>query len=268
MKKTERTAETIFKLINFIEQNKGGAGKTTLATLLALMYDSKGTFAPKKEQEAEEGLSPVMFVDADNHNYSLSKKQAFLLGKNPSVLRVENLLDTGKRMVRDRFMTSLRDWSELPYEKFYVDLGAGESEELINLLELKYNIDQLKKYADSLGVKIVHNVVISGGSNFTINFDYMKKIVVLNKGVFDLIVWVNEYTFYQQQLLVEEINKYAVTANKLIPNSVTSVNKFGGFDNHSEITNEIIANLGAGKGYAEYEMIQQWELDNQFENFK
>ena len=262
MKKTETTA----KEIHFIEQNKGGAGKTTLVTLLGLMYDSRGTFVPKEVKEDEN--SPVMFVDADNHNYSLSKKQVFLKGKNPSVLRIEELLDSNRRMVRDRFMTSLKDWSILPYERFYVDLGAGESEELVNLIELKYNIDLLKKYADSLNIKIVHDVVISGGTNFTINFDYLKNMVALNKGVFDLNIWVNLYTFYEQQFLIDEVNEFAKIANKKIPNSVTSVKQFGGFDNHSEITSEIIAKLSAGKGYEEFEMIEKWELDSQFENLK
>ena len=258
--------------IHLVSQKKGGAGKTTLTTLNALKYDSLGllktTTIVDEGSKKKKEKSPVSFIDSDHETQSLSKTQQFLKGNTPPTLFVADLLNEKKTMVRDSLLLELEKWAALPYDKIYVDFGAGESAQFANIIELDFPIEQIKEYTDSIKTKLVFDIVVGGGSNFKIHTDYLKQMVELNKGVFELNIWINKYSFYQQQTLIDSLHEFFNFANELVPGSVNSINEFGAFDNQSKITDNIIEGLGNGLPFSEYGFWEQNKLKSQFANLK
>lgn len=251
--------------IHLVSQKKGGAGKTTLTTLNALKYDSLGLLDGTKKKS---DISPVAFLDSDHETQSLSKTQQFLKGRTPSTLFVAELLNEKKTMVRDSLLLELEKWAALPYEKIYVDFGAGESAQFANIIELDYPIEQIKEYADNIKTTLVFDIVVGGGSNFAIHTDYLKQMVELNKGIFELNIWINKYSFYQQPTLIETLHDFYNQANEMAPGSINSINEFGAFDNQSKVTDNIIVGLGKGLPFKEYGYWEQTKLKNEFAKLK
>ena len=253
--------------IHLVIQRKGGAGKSMFTILNALKFDSKGLLETSKKKNGTEKMAAA-FIDADNETYTLSKKVNFLKGKTPSVLYVENLTDEKASMVRDKLLYAMKEWAEMTFEDVYVDFGAGESSQLAHMFELDYPIGQIKQYADHIGANLVFDIIVAGGDNFSIHVNYMKQMVDLIKGLFEVNIWVNEHSFYQQQSLINEIREYQMAVNEAVPGSIAEVRLFGGFDLKSDVTSQIIKNLALGKPFKEFEFLEKLKLESEFLKLK
>ena len=253
--------------IHLVIQRKGGAGKSMFTILNALKFDSKGLLDSQKKKNGAEKMAAAFF-DADNETYTLSKKVNFLKGKTPSVLYVENLTDEKASMVRDKLLYAMKGWAEMPFEEVYIDFGAGESSQLAHMIDMDYPIEQIKQYAEHIGANLVFDIIVAGGDNFSIHVNYMKKIVDLTKGLFEVNIWVNEHTFYQQLNLIDEIKEYQKVVNDEVPGSIAEVRLFGGFDLKSTVTSKIINNLALGIPFKEFDFLSKMKLESEFLKLK
>ena len=101
--------------INLIASQKGGVGKTTAQTLLALKYQE---------------VDSILFCDLDSSTKSSTQMLSFLKGKTPPRLVSLDLLDEKNRIIRDKILKNIEKISKLNYEKCFLDFGAPESEQL------------------------------------------------------------------------------------------------------------------------------------------
>lgn len=56
--------------------------------------------------------------------------------------------------------------AQKPYEEFFLDFGAPESEQFTSLFSKDYTIEEFKQIADELDVEFIFNIVVAGGSSY------------------------------------------------------------------------------------------------------
>lgn len=144
------------KQLNFIVQAKGGVGKSLLSYLVAIAHESDES---------------TLFVDADSSTKTSSRQLKFL-GENRT--EALSLLNEKEVLVRDNLISYLESLIDSPFQKFYLDFGAPESEQLPSLIERDL---PFKEFTDELNFKVIFHIVIGGGGAYSASVDYLQKMM-------------------------------------------------------------------------------------------
>lgn len=219
------------KTFEFNIQSKGGAGKSMLTYLQAL----------KHEQDPD-----ALFVDLDSSTKT-SVKQLRFIGLKKRVIEVD-MLDRIRKIEREKLFEVLESLQRMPYDHFFVDFGAPESEQLPGLFSIDYTMDEFCGFAQELDAEFRFNVVMAGGTAYRSCFDYLKRITELVEGRFPVTAFVNEYTFQHYEYLIDEIRAFADATNGL----VEAVRPFGDIHTDRNSGQQITDNVKEGKGIGDY----------------
>jgi hypothetical protein len=219
------------KTFHFNIQAKGGAGKSMLTYLQALKNENN---------------DKVAFVELDSTTKTSKRQLKFLAEKN-RLFEIE-IFDKIKQIERQQLIEVLEDLNSYDFTDIYMDFGATESEQFINLINIDFNIDEFKSFETELDAKFVFNVVIAGGTSFASTFEYLKTLADIVNGHFDIIAYANEFTFqhYEQQLthLQSIVENAKGDIKALVPFGAIHTDRSGG--------HIIITNVKDGKGLAAY----------------
>ena len=225
-------------------QAKGGAGKSMLTYLQALK---------------QQGNDRAYFVDFDSSVKSSCQQLRFLQGRNPSRFAEMSLLDTREKLDRQLLFENLFQLSQKDYDSFYLDFGAPESDQLPSLFSKDYTIGEFKAVQDELNAKFTFNIVIAGGSAYAPCTQYLQKIVLLNRGVFETNIYINESTFTGTPQLIEELTTFGSVAE----NHINAIRFFGDFDSTTAPHRSILQKISEGKGMEAYEFIEKIKMQKE-----
>ncbi|WP_346239616.1 hypothetical protein ABDK00_018185 [Niabella insulamsoli] len=232
------------KTFQFNIQAKGGAGKSMLTYLQAL------------KQQANDR---AYFVDFDSSVKSSCQQLKFLQGKKPSRFATMSLLDTREKLDRQLLFENLFELAQKDYDCYYLDFGAPESDQLPSLFSKDYTIEEFKLVQDQLTAQFIFNVVIAGGSAYEPCTQYLQKIVLLNKGVFEINLYPNENSFTATPQLLEELAAFqAVKGNK-----INTLKPFGDFDSTTAPHKNILQKISEGKGLEAYQFIEKIKIQKE-----
>ncbi|MBL7967580.1 MAG: hypothetical protein JNK09_11315 [Prolixibacteraceae bacterium] len=234
------------KKMNFILQSKGGSGKSMLAYLLALKNEDNPL---------------AYFIDFDSSVKSSTQQLKFLQGRTPARFAKMNLLDERGKIDRQRLFENLQILAQKPYEDFFLDFGAPESEQFTSLFSKDYTIEEFKQIADELGVEFIFNIVVAGGSAYLPCTNYLNNIAGLNQQNFRIVIFINEFSFQNYKSLIAEIENYA----KANPGNIHGVNYFGDFDTDAAPHKNILRYISEGKGMNAYVFIEKIKIQKELQ---
>lgn len=219
------------KVFYFNIQEKGGAGKSMLTYLQALK---------------NEAIKSAAFVDLDSSSKTSSLQLKFL--KSSERLFAANIFDNLKKIEREKLFEIIEGFCSTDFERFYIDFGAPESQQLPDLFSIDFSADEFLVFQKELGVKFVFNVIMAGGSSYIPSFEYLKRIIEPLKGKFDVIVYINEFTFQNYPALIDEIKAFTKETKGLIKD----IRQFGNIYTDRRSGQLITDNIKEGKGLAAY----------------
>ena len=232
------------KQFQFNVQAKGGSGKSMLTYLQALKYETD---------------QRVYFIDLDSSVRSSLKQLTFLHGKKPSRFATIDLLDHRDKIDRQLLFEKLEEECQKDYDRFYLDFGAPESEQLPSLFSKDYTIEEFKQIESELQAQFIFNVVIAGGGAYEACTHYLQKIVSLAGGVFDINIYINQATFTNHLHLVEELKVFAA----LRENHIASVKLFGDFDHTTAPHKSILRKIEEGRGMPSYAFVEKIKINKE-----
>ncbi len=213
------------KKFNFIIQAKGGVGKSFLTYLIAVKHEDDGSRT---------------FIDVDSSTKTSTAQLRFLAEKEQRLAEID-LLDSYRKIVRDRLFDSIQQLSSLSNAVFYLDFGAPESEQVPALLTLDLDQDEFKEFEQYLGVEFIFHVVVAGGTAYTSCVEYLMKIYKAVGNVFPIMVWINANTFQnfpqQRDECLSVAKKCRMTAEF-----------FGDIEPNTDLASKIISNIERGEG--------------------
>lgn len=214
------------KKINLIIQSKGGAGKSFLTYLFAL-----------KNEANEKSL----FIDLD-HSTATSKAQLNFINQQER-LNIVNITNNEQKIDRELLFQVLEEVASTEFDEVYIDFGAPESEQLPLLLEIDFTADEFLEFEKGINSKIIFNVVIAGGTNYMATMRYLEKIMKITGKQFEIIAYLNIFTFNQTRELLDE-------AKKNLKTQKIQFVEFGDFypDRNSGV--ELINNMKSGFGFS------------------
>lgn len=221
------------KTFYFNVQSKGGSGKSMLTYLQALKYERD---------------EKVAFVDLDSSTQTSTKQLHFLTEQEGSRLFSVDIFDSLKKIEREKLFDVLQAFNELSFNDIYIDFGAPESEQLPALFSLDFTVEEFKEFETELKAKFVFNVVLSGGPGYTASFNYLKNLTEIAKGKLEIVIWLNEMTFQNYPLLIDECHEFAKKAKGYI----SKVLRFGDIHIDRNSGQIITENIRKGKGNSAY----------------
>ena len=142
----------------------------------------------------------------------------------------------------------MQAFNSQPFEEIYIDFGAPESEQLPSLFSLDFTIEEFKEFEKELKAKFVFNVILCGGTSYASTFEYLKKLTEIVKGKFEIVMYLNELTFLNYNLLIDELNEFAKKANGCI----SKVVRFGDIHVDRNSGQIITENIRKGMGFSSY----------------
>lgn len=219
------------KTFYFNVQAKGGAGKSMLTYLQALKNETNDSAA---------------FVDLDSSTKTSCLQLQFL--KSSERLFVADIFDNLKKIEREKLFEIIEVFTAKQFDRFYIDFGAPESEQLPGLLAMDFSAAEFLSFQNEQNVKFVFNVVMAGGTAYIPSFEYLKRITGLLEGKFELVVYINEFTFQNYSSLVGEVQQFAEQTQGLIK----EVRLFGNIYVDRRSGQMITDNIKEGKGLAAY----------------
>lgn len=222
-------------------QAKGGAGKSMLTYLQAL-----------KQQDNDRAY----FVDFDSSVKSSCQQLKFLQGKTPSRFATMSLLDQREKLDRQLLFENLYELSQKDYDCFYLDFGAPESDQLPSLFSKDYTIEEFKEVQDQLNAQFIFNVVIAGGSAYEPCTQYLQRITLLNKDLFEVNLYINESTFAGTPGLIKELMAFG-------KNHVSTIRQYGDFDITTAPHRSILQKISEGRGIEAYEFIEKIKMQKE-----
>ncbi len=225
-------------------QAKGGAGKSMLTYLQALK---------------QQGNDRAYFVDFDSSVKSSCQQLRFLQGRTPSRFAMMSLLDSRDKLDRQLLFENLFQLAQKDYDCFFLDFGAPESDQLPSLFSKDYTIEEFKAVQDELNAQFIFNVVIAGGSAYEPCTQYLQKIVLLNRGVFETNIYINESTFAGTPQLVKELMTFGASGEKYI----NAIRLYGDFDITTAPHRSILQKISEGKGLEAYEFIEKIKMQKE-----
>ncbi len=162
------------KTIHLICQAKGGVGKSFFTYLVYHKYKHDQT---------------VAYLDLDNTNQTT-------LSRLKDKARSFNVLDAKRKINREAFLSLIENISlARAKDTFWVDMGATESIEFLNMLTQTYPADVLKEEFDQLGIDLHFDVIISGGDVYTACIKFLNQLSQTVSGVFAITCWINKGRF-------------------------------------------------------------------------
>ena len=212
------------KHIHFILQSKGGVGKSLLAALMGLK---------------RMGSEATAFVDLDSSTQSSMRQLAFLGSQ-----RLENvsLLNQKQVLVRDNLVAYLESLADAPFEEFFFDFGAPESEQFPALIGQDLPFDE---FLGMLGMTARYHIVIGGGSAYIPSVNYLQQIVRIVPDTTSITVWASITSFNQHPKLLEELKQ---NCQKL----GLDLKAFGDFDPQSHLGAVILDLIRLGTPLDDY----------------
>lgn len=215
------------KTFYFNVQAKGGSGKSMLTYLLALKHEDEQT---------------SVFVDFDASTKTSTRQLAFLLEKD-RLLEVA-ITDAIERIDREKLFQSLEELSEQPFDQYFLDFGAPESEQLPKLFTLDFSVDEFKEFETSIDARFVFNVVIAGGPAYLSCMDYLQRFATPLLGAFEVYAYINDFTFQAHPELIAEAIGFVAAQKGRIKGS----KQFGNFSVERNSGQLIMEAIAAGKG--------------------
>ncbi len=212
------------KQFNFIIQSKGGVGKSFFTYLIGI-----------KHEENKETL----FLDVDGSTKTSSNQLKFL--QNDKRLASIDLLDAQQRIARDLLFGSIEETATLPFEKFILDFGAPESEQLPALFSRDVQQNDLKGFADYLDSEFIFHVVIAGGTAYAACTEYLTQIVKVIGKEFKIVAWINENTFLNYPKQIEQLEEVAKVLE-------IDIRRFGNILSGSVFDTKVGTNIKDGLG--------------------
>lgn len=216
------------KQFYFNVQSKGGAGKSMLTYLQALKW---------------EDVMQTAFIDLDSATKTSSHQLAFL-NVSTSRLFEADILDEHKKIEREKLFSVLEQAGNTGFENIIIDFGAAESEQLVRLLSLDFTMNDFSAFAAYLEADFIFNVVMAGGPSYVACFSYLKELVTLLDGKMPLSIYANEFTFKNQDLLIDELRAFATRSE----GAVKAVIPFGNFFPERVSGMQLMENIKAGRG--------------------
>lgn len=215
-------------------QSKGGAGKSMLTYLQALKHEANDKTA---------------FVDLDGATRT-SKVQLKFIGEKPGRLFEVDVFDGLKKIEREKLFNILEALNTTDFDEIFIDFGAAESEQLTRLLTIDFSIDEFKRFETEMGIRIIFNVVLAGGTAYMSCFEYLRRITELVRGKFDVYAYINELTFHNYAELVDEVRGFVKSTKGL----VRGVRSFGDIHIDRGSGQVITENIKEGKGIKGYNL--------------
>jgi len=163
----------------------------------------------------------VFFVDLDNSTRTSVRQLDFL--KDKKRLAEVNLIDHIKRIEREKLFEIIENLNLLPFSDFYLDFGAPESQQLPILFSLDVTTEEFKAFEKGLDAKFVFNIVVAGGTSYLSCMEFTREVVSALNGKFEIFLYINEFSFPDQDELITEIELYAQSNVDFI----TGTKKFG-----------------------------------------
>ncbi|MES2794720.1 MAG: hypothetical protein V4683_02080 [Bacteroidota bacterium] len=212
------------KKLNFIIQAKGGVGKSLLTYLFGL---------------TEANNAETFFVDVDSSTKTSTKQLSFLTNA-----RVENLslLNSQEHLMRDRLIGYLESIAATPFNEYFFDFGAPESEQLPALI---FRDLPFREFLDELQFEAQFHIVISGGGSYTASTEYLSKMHKILKSEFEITAWKNIYGFEGWSSLGDELEKNCKSID-------VQIRCFGDFESNSNLGAQILDQIRKGKPLSEY----------------
>lgn len=218
------------KTYYFNIQAKGGAGKSVLTYLQALKNESN---------------PDSLFVDLDGSTKTSMKQLKFL--KEDKRIAEISITDNIKRIEREKLFKVLEALNCMNFNEIYLDFGAPESEQLPNLFTMDFTADEFKEFEGELESKFVFNIVVSGGPAYRACMEYAGTVSEALEGLFEVYLYVNEYSFQPYPQLLEEIQ-----ANVAASDLIAGVRVFGDIRVDRESGKNVLEFMKEGKGMKEY----------------
>ncbi len=216
------------KYFIFNIQSKGGAGKSMLTYLQALKNENN---------------EKTLFVDLDNSTKTSLKQLQFLSVKKR--IAEVSINDNKRRIDREKLFDVIEKLAALePFETIFIDFGAPESQQFPSLFNLDFSAGELKDFETALDAKFVFNVIVAGGASYVSCMEFTHEVSESLKGLFDVNIWLNEYSFTNYESLIDEVKQYA-DANKEV---ITSVRVFGNIETDRSSGQNIIQSAKSGRG--------------------
>ncbi|MEP7277416.1 MAG: hypothetical protein ABI813_02125 [Bacteroidota bacterium] len=232
------------KQFQFNIQAKGGSGKSMLTYLQAL-----------KHQENKRSY----FVDLDSSVKTSLQQLKFLQGKTPPRFALMNLLDARDKLDRQLLFENLLELSKKDFDAFYLDFGAPESDQLPSLFSKDYTTAEFKQIETELSSQFIFNIVVAGGGAYEGCTRYLQRLSALLAGQFEVNIYINESTFSNYPLLIEEIKMFAKTNQP----KISDVKLFGDFDNTTSPHKNILRNVEQGRGMEAFAFIEKIKILNE-----
>lgn len=193
MKKSTSDSQNL-KQLNLIIQSKGGVGKSLLTWLIA---------QSEKDTNSQ-------FVDLDKSTRTSSRLKAYI---GDRVIEYD-ILDQNKKMERDKLMNMFEKISQTNIHKWFIDMGAPESDEFKNLLEFDYPAEIVAAELKELGIELRLLVVIAGNDAIgaclkyyndlkTLTGEHIKVTALMNEGTFGGLLEVQNGHNYLESLGIE-----------------------------------------------------------------
>lgn len=224
-------------------QTKGGSGKSMLTYLFAVKND-------KNERS--------LFVDFDSGTKTSEKQLEFLKGRVPPRFLSMHLLDEKQRVIRDKFFAKIEQLVAQDYDTYYMDFGAPESEQFPSLLSIDFSAGNLKTFEQTLNIKFVFNIVVAGGTAFMSCTDFVKKLSTALGGLFEVNLFVNEFTFLGFESLKSQVDDFAKIAK-------LKVYSFGNFDMSADTSKGVLTRVKNGEGITTMSLMEKLLLTNEVE---
>ncbi len=160
-----------FKTVHLICQAKGGVGKSFLTYLV---------------YQKVKGDQTSTFIDLDNANQTTFSRLP------AEKVKAFNVLDAKKKINREAFLALFEQISAATRTSaFWVDMGATESIEFINMLNQNYMPQDLKEEFKALGLNVEFSVVVAGGDVYTACIRFLNELISTLQASFPITVWVN-----------------------------------------------------------------------------
>ena len=209
-------------------QSKGGAGKSMLTYLQALKHEDN---------------DKALFVDLDNSTKTSLKQLQFLSTKKR--IAEVSINDNKRRIDREKLFDVIEKLAALePFDTIFIDFGAPESQQFPSLFNLDFSAGELKDFETALNAKFIFNIIVAGGASYLSCMEFTREVAESLKGLFDVNIWLNEYSFNNYESLIDEIKQYA----ELNKDIIASIKTFGNIETDRSSGQNIIQSVKSGRG--------------------
>ncbi|MEZ0483199.1 hypothetical protein [Fibrella aquatica] len=234
------------KEFHFILQAKGGVGKSYFAYLQALRLEN------------EPG---ALFIDIDNSTRTTTRQLAFLK-KQKRVANI-SLFNERDKQDRQRLPAILVELATEPFNKYYLDFGAPESEQFPAMLRQDFSAQLLQTVEQHIQAKFIFHCIIAGNTAFKSCMEYLVELANQLYNIFPIEVQLNEFSVTGQSGESEKEQR-AILANLCKQHSLP-LKSFGRIDPTDAPGRNIVHYAQTGKGLSEFGFIEGLMMKQELE---